>query len=107
MLELLGREVSTRFFPFVNTSGERLLTFFNVFDDLLQKWQTCQKTNLQLLSIRDTIFLRADEVKQNLARAIQLVKLLQPYVVFDLALRMICFVPTSEEIKVRLRRVML
>ena len=83
------------------------LTFFNVFDDFLQQWQTCQKTNLQLLCIRDAVFLGTNEVKQNLARAVQLVKLLQPYVVLDFALWVVCFVPTGEEVEVRLRRVML
>lgn len=83
------------------------LTFFNVFDDFFQQWQTCQKTNLQLFGIRDAILLRADEVEQNFAGAVQLVKLLQPYVVLDFALGMVCFVPTSEEVEVRLRRVML
>jgi hypothetical protein len=103
----LDRRGQHAFFQCDNTARGQSLTFLNVFDNLLQQWQTGQKTDLQLLGIRDAILLRADEVEQNLAGAVQLVKLLQPYVVFDFALRVICFVPASEEIEVRLRRVML
>jgi hypothetical protein len=93
--------------PYNSTVENQSLTFFNVFDNFLQQWQTGQKTNLQLFGIGDAILLRADEVKQNLTGAVQLVKLLQPHVVFDFALGVICFVPTSEEVEVRLRWVML
>lgn len=74
------------------------LDFFEVFHNLFQKWQRSEQTNFELLAVCDAIFLRSDEVEEDLGELVHVVELFQANVVFDFGV--VAWDASCEEVEV-------